>query len=62
MTDPRPDFRAVIMRSRWRKQRWYVRLVWISNGKTAMTSETYVARADALNLARKLRAGANVEG
>jgi len=61
MTDDRPDFRVEIRRSRWRKQRWYVRLVWVSNGKTAMSSETYTRRADAVNLASKLEKSPNVE-
>ena len=46
--------RAEILQSRWRRQRWYVRLVWTANGQVAMHSETYRDRADAENLADAL--------
>lgn len=43
-----------VRRSRWRRQRYYVRLVWRSNNLVAMHSETYYNRRDALNLVEAL--------
>lgn len=54
-------FTVTVLRSRWRRQRWYVRLTWASNGQTAMHSETYRDRRDADNLAAKLAALPHVE-
>jgi len=47
-------FRVELARSRWRRQRWFVRLIWVANGLTAMHSETYRDRRDAMNLVDKL--------